>query len=78
MLSISGCYIRGDIVCGGYRCIANFEGIMEKNDFFVLVVGGDTVGAWVLLVIAVVGWVGVGMEVVGVEHVWHCVAGLDT
>ena len=33
-----------------------------------LVVGGNTVGAWVLLVIAVMGWVWVGMKVVGREH----------
>ena len=31
-----------------------------------LLVGGNTVGAWVLLVIAIMGWV--GMEVVGREH----------
>ena len=34
-----------------------------------LVVGGKTVGAWVLLVIAIMGWV--GMKVVGREHVGH-------
>ena len=34
-----------------------------------LVVGGNTVGAWVLLVIAIKGWV--GTEVVGRGHVGH-------
>ena len=38
------------------------------------VVCGSTVGAWVLLVIAIMGWVGV--EVVGREHVGHCKEGL--
>ena len=36
-----------------------------------LVAGGNTVDAWVLLVIAMVGWVGAGMVVVGREHVRH-------
>ena len=34
-----------------------------------LVVGGNTVGGWVLLVVAIVGWA--GMKVVGREHAWH-------
>ena len=33
--------------------------------------GGNTVGAWVLLIIAILGWVGAWMEVVGREHVGH-------
>ena len=33
------------------------------------VVGGNTVGAWVLLVIAIMVWV--GMEEVGSEHAGH-------
>ena len=33
-----------------------------------VVVGGNTVGTWVLLVIAIMGWVVVGMEVIGREH----------
>ena len=36
---------------------------------FILVVGGNTDGAWVLLVVAIMGWV--GMEVVGRENVGY-------
>ena len=35
------------------------------------VVGGWTVGVWVLLVIAVLGWVGAAMEVVVGEYERH-------
>ena len=38
--------------------------------------GDNTVGAWVLLVMAIVGWV--GMEVVGRERVGHSQEGLAT
>ena len=38
---------------------------------FVLVEGGNTVGAWALLAIATMGLVGEGMEVVGREHEGH-------
>ena len=38
------------------------------------VVGGNTVGAWVLLVIAIMGWV--GMEVVGREQEGHSLEGV--
>ena len=41
-----------------------------------LVVGGNRVGEWVLLVIAIMGWV--GMEVVGREHLGHIQEGLVT
>ena len=41
-----------------------------------LVVDGSTVGAWVLLVIGIMGWV--GMEVVGRKHAGHCKDGLAT
>ena len=41
-----------------------------------LVVGGNTVGVWALLVIAIMGWV--GMEVVGREHVGHRQEGVAT
>ena len=43
---------------------------------FMLVVGDNTVGAWVWLVIAIMGWV--GMEVVGREHAGHSQEGLAT
>ena len=36
-----------------------------------LVVGYNTVGACLLLVIAIMGWIGVGMEVVGREQEGH-------
>ena len=41
-----------------------------------LVVGGNTVGSWVLLVIVIMGWV--GMEVVGREHAGHILEGFAT
>ena len=41
-----------------------------------LVVVSNTVGAWVLLVIVLVGLVVVGMMVVGMEHVGHSEKGL--
>ena len=41
------------------------ESEMGKRQF-ILVVGGNTVGAWLLLVIAIMCWV--GMEVVGREN----------
>ena len=41
-----------------------------------LVVGGNAVGAWMLLVIAILGLV--GMEVVGREHSGHRHEGLAT
>ena len=31
-------------------------------------VDANTVGAWACLVIAIIGWLGVGMEAVGREH----------
>ena len=34
------------------------ESVMGEKRQFMLVVGGNTVGAWVLLVIAIMGWVG--------------------
>ena len=56
------------------------EGVNEiviwGNGLFVLVVGGNTVGAWVLLVIVMMGWV--GMEVVGREHAGHSLEVLST
>ena len=45
---------------------------------FVLVDGGDTVGAWAMPVIAIIGWVDVRMEVVGEEHDGHTHDGLTT
>ena len=41
-----------------------------------LVVGGNTVGAWVLLVIAIMGLVAVGL--VGRERMGHSQKGLTT
>ena len=41
-----------------------------------LMVGGNAVGAWVLLVIAIMDWV--GMEVVGGELAGHSQVGLAT
>ena len=38
------------------------ESVIGRKEFM-LVVGGNTVGAWLLSVIAIMGWV--GMEVVG-------------
>ena len=43
---------------------------------FVLLVGCSAVGAWVLLVMTIMGWV--GMEVVGREHAGHSQDGLAT
>ena len=41
--------------------------------------GSKTVGAWMLLVIAIFGWAGVGMEVVhGGQHAGHSQEGLAT
>ena len=39
-----------------------------------LVVGGNTVGAWVLLVIAIMGWV--WMEADGRQHARHSQEGI--
>ena len=50
--------------------------LMGKKRQFVLVMGGDTVEAWVLLVMSILGWV--GMEVVGGEHTGHIKEGLAT
>ena len=44
------------------------EGGTGERGLYVLVVGGSTVDAWALLVIAVMGWVGLVMVVVGKEH----------
>ena len=52
------------------------EKVMGKKRQFMLVVGGNTVGAWVLLVIAIMGLV--GMEVVGKDHAGHSQEGLTT
>ena len=41
-----------------------------------LVVGGSTFVAWVLLVVAIMGWV--GMEMVGRRHAGHSQEGLAT
>ena len=38
--------------------------------------GRNTVGAWVLLAIAIVGWLGVRMEVAGRQHVGQSKEGL--
>ena len=43
-----------------------------------LMVSGNTVGAWALLVMAVMGWVGSWMEAVGREHEEHSQEGLAT
>ena len=43
---------------------------------FMLAVGGNAVGAWVLLVIAIIGLV--GMDAVGKEHAEHSQEGLAT
>ena len=48
----------------------------ERKRQFMLVVGGNTVGAWVLFVIDIMGWV--GMEVVRREHAGHSQEGLAT
>ena len=47
----------------------------EKR-LFMLVLGGNTVGAWLLLVMAIMGWV--GMEVDVREHVGRNQEGLAT
>ena len=41
-------------VCAMVREVVD-ESVMWGKGLFVLVVGGDTVGAWVLLVIAIMG-----------------------
>ena len=43
---------------------------------FNLEVGGNTVGAWVLFFIAIMGWI--GMEVISREHTGHRQVGLAT
>ena len=43
-----------------------------------LVDGGKTVGVWVLLVIIIMGWGGLGMEVVDGEHQGYSNEGLAT
>ena len=40
-----------------------WERLMQGKGLFVLVVGGKAFGAWVLLVIDIMCWVGVGMQV---------------
>ena len=45
--------------------------VMGKSGLFVLVVGGNTVGAWVWLSMAIMGWAEVGMEVIGREYMGH-------
>ena len=49
------------------------EGVMEKKTAHV---SDNTFGAWVLLIIAIMGWV--GMEVVEREHAGHSQEGLAT
>ena len=81
MLGISGCYIKDGWVGLGNKSLSDgsrgvYESVMSGKRQFILVVGGNTVGAWVLLVIATMGWV--GMEVVGREHAAHNQVGLAT
>ena len=47
---------------------------MVIKGLFMLVVGGNKDGALVLLVVAIIGFVGMG--VVGREHAGHCQEGL--
>ena len=74
MLGILGCYLKGGL--GSRRQQGGLMRVFWGKKQFVFVVGGKAVGAWVLLVMCIMGWVGMG--VVGREHAGHSQEGLAT
>ena len=67
ILSSSDIFIDSLVISIHGRCISIRAGEEGEKGMLVLLVCGNTVGAWVLLVIAMVSWEGVGMEVVGMD-----------
>ena len=63
--------IRHSLVAEGVWAMVREGDDDSGKGLFVVVVGSDTVGAWVLFVMAILGWVGVWMEIVGGEHRGH-------
>ena len=69
ILGISGCYIKEEFGMWWQKVYDKWcwKGLMRVG-WGERTVGGNTVGAWVLLGIAIMGWAGVWMKIAGREH----------
>ena len=56
---MSGYYLKAEMVRIGCRSMSDDGNEMKGKRRFMLVVGGNAVGAWVLLDIAIMGCVGI-------------------